>query len=154
MVAHHAAYLAGCEHAADAARPCLIRRLGLEVASCGGEVLPVRKALTAGMFMSAAKLVDTAYDPRAPSSAGINTYQIVRSTGPGALGVLHHLMRRALKGTGRECAPGAYLVPPCINWHIVTASLSGRNKLAVCPYDLILGQQDAGHAGVAVRQRA
>jgi hypothetical protein len=70
------------ENGGDAA--CLIRRLGLEVASAGDDVLPVRKALTAGLFMSAAKLVDTAYDPRAPSSAGVNTYQIVRSTGPGA----------------------------------------------------------------------
>ena len=43
----------------------------------------MRKALTAGLFMNAAKLVDTAYDPRQPNSAGINTYRIVRSTGPG-----------------------------------------------------------------------
>ena len=56
----------------------------MEAASSGDDVLPVRKALTAGLFMSAAKLVDTQYDPRQPNSAGINTYQIVRSTGPGA----------------------------------------------------------------------
>ncbi len=51
--------------------------------SCDNETLPVRKALTAGLFMNAVKLVDTAYDPRQPSGAGVNTYHIVRSTGPG-----------------------------------------------------------------------
>ena len=51
--------------------------------SCGAEALPVRRALTAGLFMNSVKLVDTAYDPRQPSSAGVNTYSIIRSTGPG-----------------------------------------------------------------------
>ena len=62
---------------------CIHRGLGVPLMSCGTETLPVRKALTAGLFMNTAKLVDTAYDPRQPNSAGINTYRIVRSTGPG-----------------------------------------------------------------------
>lgn len=55
----------------------------MPLASCDSDVTPVCKALTAGLFMNAAKLVDTAYDTRQPNSAGINTYRIVRSTGPG-----------------------------------------------------------------------
>ncbi|KAK9901246.1 hypothetical protein WJX75_002237 [Coccomyxa subellipsoidea] len=60
-----------------------LRRLGITLESCDAEVSLLRKALTAGLLMNAVQLVDTANDISDPSSAGINVYRILRSTGPG-----------------------------------------------------------------------
>lgn len=62
----------------------MYRRLGIALESCDAEVSLLRKALTAGLLMNAVQLVDTANDISDPSSAGINVYRILRSTGPGA----------------------------------------------------------------------
>lgn len=51
--------------------------------SCDTEVALLRKALAAGLLMNAVQLVDTAADISDPSSAGVNIYRILRSTGPG-----------------------------------------------------------------------
>ena len=53
--------------------------------SCDAEVALLRKALTAGLLMNAVQLVETAADISDPSSAGVNIYRILRSTGPGGL---------------------------------------------------------------------
>ena len=56
--------------------------MGVELASCGTEALPVRRALCAGLFPTAARLLGTAVaghgDPGTPE------YQMLRLAGPGA----------------------------------------------------------------------
>lgn len=59
--------------------------------SCDTEVVLLRKALAAGLLMNAVQLVDTAADISDPSSAGVNIYRILRSTGPGCLPQPHSL---------------------------------------------------------------
>ncbi|BDA45458.1 probable ATP-dependent RNA helicase DHX35 [Coccomyxa sp. Obi] len=60
-----------------------LRRLGIAMESCDTEVALLRKALAAGLLMNAVQLVETAADISDPSSAGVNIYRILRSTGPG-----------------------------------------------------------------------
>ena len=65
----------------------LCRRLGVPIRSSDGDVICVQKALTAGLFMNAVQLSETAADLQNPSSSGINVYKMLRSSGPGKMGI-------------------------------------------------------------------
>jgi hypothetical protein len=56
-----------------------LRHLGLSTtSSCEGDLDPVLRAATAGMFFNAACYESTEYDPRIANDAGTHVYRLIR----------------------------------------------------------------------------
>lgn len=79
----------------------------------------VQRALATGMFMNAARLEGTQYNPLAPESdPGTHMYCLVRHTGQqGRCVAQTHIMYCLVRHTGQQCrcvaqAPIMYCLPP------------------------------------------
>ena len=56
-----------------------LRHLGMSsTSSCEGDLDPVLRAATAGMFMNAAYYDSTEYDPRLANDSGTHVYRLIR----------------------------------------------------------------------------
>ena len=61
-----------------------LKRLGFNTnSSCEGDIDLVLKAVTAGLFMSAAQYDRTEYDPKSANDMGSNVYRLLRHLQPG-----------------------------------------------------------------------